>query len=589
MPNLTLDFSRKNNDFSISDFVFYFLIAFSFCVTPLFAQIQQHDVSNSESNLHKSIAILVDQRLFDEHKFIQALKHDSIALRMAALKGLGRIGGEEISPLIEPFFNHNNSQLRRAAVFAAGLSGNKQLKVALWKRLDIEKDETVKQEIYLSIGSLGGEKIVARLLAQTKLENHLQTKSAIFQALVFTLTYSENANAQLESAISALDIEYLLNLFQQNNEVSYSVFYFLARIKNVEQLIQPSQLQKFTSVDLNLANQRMLARLIGKSSKLKHPENRALLSWLIEKSESNNVALASESIIAMGSLVDIPQTRIQLGKLHASPNPLIAQMALQVLANSSLEGMQIVNLLKNALKNERPSMIIAAISGLVKRQSKDEMTWAVKILAHENAFVRVNFAKIIAQKNKEKFRGLLTFQTKDPNEEVSNYARKILKGDNDNLTKLAITNIDYIDAIGAPGTVVKLTTTAGEFKIKMKAEALFSAANFIRLVNTGYYNGTYFSRMIGNFVAQGGDNIGNLEGGNNATFREEISYATHSSGTIGMATSGKDTANGQFFINIGDNIHLDRHYTVFAYVIDGMDTVLRLSNGDQIINANIVK
>ena len=52
---------------------------------------------------------------------------------------------------------------------------------------------------------------------------------------------------------------------------------------------------------------------------------------------------------------------------------------------------------------------------------------------------------------------------------------------------------------------------------------------------------------------------------------------------LGMATAGKDTDGSQFFINTSDNIRLDKNYTVFAQVVEGMDVVIKLAHGDQII------
>ena len=59
----------------------------------------------------------------------------------------------------------------------------------------------------------------------------------------------------------------------------------------------------------------------------------------------------------------------------------------------------------------------------------------------------------------------------------------------------------------------------------------------------------------------------------------------HTRGTVGIATSGKDTGGCQLFINHGPNLHLDGRYTVFARVISGMDVADRLEVSDRILKA----
>jgi cyclophilin family peptidyl-prolyl cis-trans isomerase/HEAT repeat protein len=132
---------------------------------------------------------------------------------------------------------------------------------------------------------------------------------------------------------------------------------------------------------------------------------------------------------------------------------------------------------------------------------------------------------------------------------------------------------------------VVLVTRRGLVTLRMLPEAPLTAVNFVRLVERGFYNGTDFHRVIPDFVAQGGDPRGDGYGGSDALVREEISRVAHRRGTVGMATSGKDTGSAQFFVNHGWNVHLDGSYTVFAEVTGGMAVVDRLEIGDVIVAA----
>jgi cyclophilin family peptidyl-prolyl cis-trans isomerase/HEAT repeat protein len=133
----------------------------------------------------------------------------------------------------------------------------------------------------------------------------------------------------------------------------------------------------------------------------------------------------------------------------------------------------------------------------------------------------------------------------------------------------------------ALGTKVVLVTSRGPIVMRMLPEAPLNAANFVRLVERGFYDGLDFHRVVPDFVAQGGDPRGDGYGGSEALVREEIG-AQHRRGTIGMATAGKDTASCQFFINHGWNVSLDGAYTAFAEIVAGMDVADRLEIGDVI-------
>jgi peptidylprolyl isomerase len=131
---------------------------------------------------------------------------------------------------------------------------------------------------------------------------------------------------------------------------------------------------------------------------------------------------------------------------------------------------------------------------------------------------------------------------------------------------------------------VALVTSRGIITLRMRPEAALTATNFVQLVESGFYDGLNFHRVVSNFVAQGGDPRGDGYGGADELIREEIGLS-HKRGTVGMATAGKDTGSAQFFFNHGWNVHLDGNYTVFAEVISGLSVVDKLEVGDVIRRA----
>jgi len=563
-------------------FVTYCVLAF---VVPLLSHTALAITKNSlRQSTTAQIAEMVDRRELSTEFFNNILAGNNIENKIAAIKGLGRIGGASIIPLIKRFTHDKNKDVRRASIFAIGLSGAKEANTILWQQLEIESDETVRKEIYLALGNLGQDGLISKVIDRLASEKSLVIQSSMFQSLAMALTY----HSELKEDFSRLNYRLLLDIVKQDNQVSTNVLYFLARIPKIRKYIKTPQLPKYTDIIQTTTNKRLLAKLIGKIAKKSHLADRKLLSWLIEQSEQADVGLATEAIRSMGNFVYIPQSRIQLGKLSVANNRLIAQTALATLASSGLDARRLIKLLKNHLKSEYPVMVVTAMAGLIERQKREDMSWAFKILSNKNSFVKINFASLIYQKDKQGFANVIKLLSSDPDKSVSSYAKSLLA--KDSTGKSAKTAVKaYTEAAEAAKKQVVLHTSKGDIKIQLSKETPYTALNFVTLVNQGFYNDSYFSRVIGNFVAQGGDISGDGNGGSNQTIREEISYLSHEIGTVGMATSGKDTGDSQFFINTGNNIHLDRNYTVFGKVISGMEVVFALSNGEQIISAEVIK
>ena len=115
-------------------------------------------------------------------------------------------------------------------------------------------------------------------------------------------------------------------------------------------------------------------------------------------------------------------------------------------------------------------------------------------------------------------------------------------------------------------------------------DAPITVKNFVSLINKGFYNGLTFHRVITGFVAQGGCPIGNGTGGPGYTIPCETKNNPnkHEVGSLSMAHAGKDTGGSQFFICYNPLPHLDGVHTVFGKVVNGMDHVFNISQGDVI-------
>lgn len=116
-----------------------------------------------------------------------------------------------------------------------------------------------------------------------------------------------------------------------------------------------------------------------------------------------------------------------------------------------------------------------------------------------------------------------------------------------------------------------------------------TVANFEKLANSEFYDGTRFHRVIRDFMAQGGDPLSRDpanprvgSGGPGYKIKCETDRNTHKhvAGALSMAHAGKDTGGSQFFICHGAQRHLDGVHTVFGQVTQGMDVVNKIERND---------
>jgi cyclophilin family peptidyl-prolyl cis-trans isomerase len=137
---------------------------------------------------------------------------------------------------------------------------------------------------------------------------------------------------------------------------------------------------------------------------------------------------------------------------------------------------------------------------------------------------------------------------------------------------------------------VRIKTNKGDVILTcLVNEAPGSVCHFLELVQSGYYNGKYFHRMVPNFVVQGGcprgDGWGSLDWIQRSEFSNELSYAP---GSVGLASAGKDSEGVQFFITHTYTAQLNGRYSIFATVTEGMDIVNQLKVGDQILSIELI-
>ncbi len=169
------------------------------------------------------------------------------------------------------------------------------------------------------------------------------------------------------------------------------------------------------------------------------------------------------------------------------------------------------------------------------------------------------------------------------------------------ITSIAITAAMAQDSMAtqnasSKGKIMLLELKDGIVKIKLRSDVAPKHVERIKqLAKEGFYDGIVFHRVIDGFMAQTGDPTGTGTGGSDyPDLRAEFSNVPFERGAIGMARSQHpDSANSQFFICLEDAPFLDRQYTVWGEVVEGMefvDTIIRgepPENPDKIISLRL--
>ena len=128
---------------------------------------------------------------------------------------------------------------------------------------------------------------------------------------------------------------------------------------------------------------------------------------------------------------------------------------------------------------------------------------------------------------------------------------------------------------------IVISTTKGDIELALyPSKAPVTVANFLNLINRGYYKGITFHRVIPDFMIQGGDPTGTGMGGPGYRIKDEFGegLAHDSEGILSMANAGPNTGGSQFFITLAPTPWLNGHHAIFGKIVKGMDVVREIGS-----------
>jgi peptidyl-prolyl cis-trans isomerase B (cyclophilin B) len=139
-----------------------------------------------------------------------------------------------------------------------------------------------------------------------------------------------------------------------------------------------------------------------------------------------------------------------------------------------------------------------------------------------------------------------------------------------------------------------IKTEKGDMTVQFyDQDAPKTVENFLKLSKEGFYDGVTFHRVIPDFVIQGGDPTGTGAGGPGYKIKCELDGENqyHDRGVLSMAHAGRDSGGSQFFIchSRTNTAHLDRNHTVFGKVVENVDVVDAIRQGDKILSVEVIE
>lgn len=595
--------------------------------------------------IERAILEVEDSRSEDISVLVQALKSPEARTQRLAMRALGRMERPAHTDLVVPFLSAPDPDLRKEAANALGQTG---ARVAfLISALEKEKDGGVRGVLYETMGRLPGadeqlllkgleEKDVnARIGAAKGLEAcfRLNSKTArpslqTIQALRAAIQ-RDNSTPLRELALLILnaagdsDPATLTAALTDSNPLVRR----LAVMGSKQWREDPSYLVRFEALKVSASCERAAAAVADPSDHvallaidlLGNGCSSAVLEHLVD--QSRDWRRQAHALVSLAK-VNPGAAEQRLDRLSRCPvwqARVYAAKAARILKSNAT--------LARLLRDQHPNVVAAALVeppdavtalqsphyGLIMRATECLKGWkdgskavpalmsALKRITVERRATSRDPRRAIMERLREFGGSSLAEELKpwlsDFDPAIAQLAAQIItqKGGSQvfpQTRRFAVAPVppqNIIDGLKGARARFQMQEGGAFTLVLLPEEAPVTVATFVRLAESGYYTNLTFHRIVPNFVIQGGSPGADEYVGASDYLRDELGLLSHSRGTVGISTRGRDTGDSQIFINLVDNFRLDHNYTVFARVVEGMDNVDRIQEGDSIQSIQIIR
>jgi len=511
---------------------------------------------------------------------------------------------EEISMILS-FLNHASPEVREAALIALFRANAKSSAIDIIEYLEKEPDEYVLQTglyVLARMGAVEAEELFINYLGDTDPNLRSLALQGINRAKI-------------------KDSEKFLNI-ALNDENNYVVYRAIQGISN----LKSNNAGKKLLAKLDTENdEQLIIAIIDALRELNDPAGVQKAKQRSESEQSSNITAAT---VRYAAAIQKGRAFNYIDSLMREDDPIVKVACTD--AFSEIADKSVIPRLAVLLNDKNASVRGSAFSNLTSLDSNNASFYIDQAL-NDSDFIPVILAiDLIAQKELSSYLPILnTIMSRgievdtDVRRSIVSAMSSFIDDDNDadpavlEIIKIGIKDPEYVvrkeaDQLQAnlpkaeqkrvsllaktkfterqiktalkeykknPYAIIK--TSKGEFEMELFFDtAPLTVMNFIHLADKGFYEDILFHRVIPDFVAQGGDPRGDGWGGPGYSMRCEYSNEPYIRGTVGIATSGKDTGGSQFFVTLSPQPHLETRYTVFGQVLSGMEIVDMLVVGD---------
>ncbi|UCG51486.1 MAG: HEAT repeat domain-containing protein [Candidatus Latescibacterota bacterium] len=338
------------------------------------------------------------------------------------------------------------------------------------------------------------------------------------------------------------------------------------------------------STGVRAESYKALAKILGKQASM-------LLGSGLNDSEKIVRAAVVESY---GIARDEKRLDYLIKTARKDKDPIMRAAAVRGL--SHFDGDDVSELLVEKLGDEDWVVATEAVTALGKIE--DTNAAPEMVLAYEertsrvDVDVRLEILRVLKKMRSRQARALALGALEDPDKRIRVAAKELLEELDIEVPDIK-TDREFFEEHFDPERKAELSLPFGNRKAVIRCDhgtieielfgddATQTAANFIELAESNFYDGLTFHRVVPNFVIQGGCPRGDGWGDPGYTIRSEFNSHGYERGYVGIAHAGKDSGGSQFFITHSPQPHLNGRYTIFGRVVKGMDVVDKIDQGDR--------
>mgnify|MGYP000586751687 CR=1 FL=1 len=551
-----------------------------------------YKIAQADQGIYGEVLEAGDRRTSSAIAFRSALTSSNPDLRKIAVLTLGRIGDDVAISRLRPMINDPDANVRLAVAFALGIVDGDYAGDSLMALIANEKNADILSRAYASLGlqvnsfmsADGREDHYDHLIkAFNETDDHI-----ILLGIIKGLLHTQIFNPDGVRTLETLNPRKLVSLVgadeqssQHHDDLADNVLYLMARMKSLPKVVPLALYETLFDVRRAMPHEGLLFRGLAQYGA---DGKQVFERYGLSRGDVNQVALLNR-IMAVGD----NRYAVYLRQGLDHPNSHVRTAAINGIAMMADDAPQKMSLLTRALQDNSTIIPDSARSNWVRLT-------ALNVLSNINPDEAVERAiPYFEAGGYGRFKTLGVMAKTDKGQDylasIDGARHPILKSyiDPEAIERLDHPTLKFNQVKEAFGKVLRFETSKGAFEMTLDYVAPYTASRFYELAKAGKYDGMAFHRVVPNFVAQAGLDLDGPQAlADWGQIREELSMRAHTIGTVGVATSGKDTGSRQLFINLQPNAHLNDRYTVFADITAGMDVVKALNEGDIIEKVSVL-